>query len=88
MGLLATQKPIMRQGCWKGECALCWMPARRLGGTPVQRLTSPCPATGGKSYYRLSEGLHVETAQSALTVILKLLMRWSDQCHPDCFRYG
>ena len=32
--------------------------------------------------------LYAETAQSALTVILKLVMWWSDQCHLDCFRYS
>ena len=32
--------------------------------------------------------LHAETAQSALTVILKLIMQWSDQCHLDCFKYS
>ena len=33
-------------------------------------------------------GLHVETVQSALTVVLKLVMRWSDQCHLDCCKYN
>ena len=33
-------------------------------------------------------GLHAETAQSALTVILKLVMWWSDQRHLDCFKYS
>ena len=31
-------------------------------------------------------GLRVETAQSALTVILKLVLPWSDQLHLDCFK--
>ena len=26
-------------------------------------------------------GLHAERAQSALTVTLKLVLQWSDQCH-------
>ena len=33
----------------------------------------PHPQLVGKSFYRLREGLHAETAQSALTVILKLV---------------
>ena len=38
--------------------------------------------------YRWREGVHAETAQSAVTVILKLVMQWSDQCHLDCFKYS
>ena len=30
-------------------------------------------------------GLHAETAQSALTVLLKWVTLWSDQLHFDCF---
>ena len=26
------------------------------------------------------------TAQSALTIILKFVIQWSDQCHLDCFK--
>lgn len=40
--LLAAQKPINRQGWWKGKSALFWRPEiweRRQ--TPVQRLTPP-----------------------------------------------
>ena len=33
-------------------------------------------------------GPHAETAQSALPVILKLVVWWSDQCHLDCFQYS
>ena len=36
--------------------------------------STPPPETGHKSFYRQREGLHVETAQSALTVILKLVI--------------
>ena len=36
---------------------------------------SPSPRqSGGESFYRQREGLHAETAQSALTVILKLVI--------------
>ena len=58
------------------------------GQTSVQRSTVPYWQPGGKSFYRQREGLHAETAQSALTGILKLVMRWSDQCHLDCFKYN
>jgi len=34
-------------------------------------------------------GLCVETAWSAPTVILKLVLWWSNQCYlPDCFQYS
>ena len=33
-------------------------------------------------------GLYVETAQSTLTVILKLVTQWSDQRHLLCFKYS
>ena len=33
-------------------------------------------------------GLHAETSQSACTIILKLVIQWSDQCHLDCFKYS
>ena len=32
-------------------------------------------------------GLHAETAQSPLTVVLQLVMQWSDQRHLDCFLF-
>ena len=34
------------------------------------------------------KGLHSETAQSALTVILRLVMQWSDQHHLGYFKYS
>ena len=34
------------------------------------------------------KGLHAEIAQGPLTVILKLVAQWSDQCHLDCFKYS
>ena len=33
-------------------------------------------------------GLRAETVESAPTVVLKLIMRWSGQCHLDCFKYS
>ena len=40
----------------------------------IQRLTPPLQS-GGKSFYRQREGPYAKTAQSALTVILKLVNR-------------
>ena len=53
-----------------------WMLATGVGKrrTPVQRPTPSRQQPGGKSIYRCREGLHAETAQSALTVILKLVI--------------
>ena len=47
---------------------------------------SPPLTIGGKSFYRRRE--RAETAQAALTGILKLVMQWSDQWHLDCFKYS
>ena len=54
---------------------------RGRGQMPVQSQLLPAPnpvpflsppqQSGGKSFYRQREGLHAETAQSVLTVILK-----------------
>ena len=73
--LLASLKPIKRQAWWKVyfilEAGKWWL---EVGGrTPVQR-SAPLPGHPvGKSFYRHREGLQAETAQSALTVILKLV---------------
>ena len=32
--------------------------------------------------------LQAETAQSALTVVLKVVLPWSDQCHLDGWKYS
>ena len=40
-----------------------------------------------RAFIDRGRGLHSESAQSALTVILKLVMSWSDQHHLDCFEY-
>ena len=72
--LLTAQKPIKRPGWWKGTFGLFWMQVCVLGGRwiPVQRLTPPPLTMGGQEL--LQRGLHVETVQSALTVILKLVI--------------
>ena len=75
--LLAAQKPIKRQGWWKGQFALFWRPAGQLGGagrTPVQRPTPPTDNQCARAFIGQGRGLHAETAQSALTVILTLVI--------------
>ena len=51
----------------------CWSGARALRGI--------------LGVYRWREGAVCRNSTSALTIILKLLMQWSDQCHLDCFKY-
>ena len=61
------------------------------GRTLVQRPTPPRvppDKQGARAFTDGGRGLHVETAQSALTVMLKLEMQWSDQHHLDCFKYS
>ena len=44
---------------------------------------------GGGASYRQREGaLRGNSTRSALTVILKLVMQWSDERHLDCFKYS
>ena len=38
-----------------------------------------------RAFIGWGRGLHAETTQSALTLILKLVMQWSNQHHLDCF---
>ena len=38
--------------------------------------------------YRQRKGAMYRTVQSALTVILKLVMQYSDQHNVDCFKYS
>ena len=59
------------------------------GQTPVQRLTPPNPDDhGARGFIGRRRGPHAETAQSALTVTLKLVMGCSEGCHLDCFKYS
>ena len=72
----------------KGKFAVCERPAtaEEGGQTHVQRLT---PATDDQwprafkgefqGYIDGGKGLHTETAPSAVTIIWKLVMQWSDQ---------
>ena len=79
--VLATQKPVSRPGWWKGKFALFQMPATGVGEgwqTSVQKVgDSPHPlmaTSGARAFIDRSRGLHTETAQSALTVIFKLVI--------------
>ena len=90
--VLAAQKPVERQvggkesllyfGCWQrgGSGGCCW----RLSKGQLL----PTDNQGTRAFIGGWRGLHAETAQSALTVILKLIMWWSDQGHLDCFKYS
>ena len=49
------------------------------GRTPVQRPTPPRDNQWARDFIDGRRGLRAETAQSALTVILKLVMGWSDR---------
>ena len=55
-----------------------------------QLLHSPPAINGQEATAFIGRGmrLYIKTAESALTVILKLVIQWSDQCHLDCFRYS
>ena len=86
--LLAAQKPLKRSGWWKGKFALFQTLATEgVGGwradtcpkaNPPPSPPRP-PATsrnnqGARAFIDGGRGLHAETAQSALTVILKLII--------------
>ena len=80
--LLAAQKPIKRQA--GGKESLLYFGCRqwRLWGEgtcrPCPKANSPFPLPPNKQWTRAfidrRRGLHAETAQSALTVILKLVI--------------
>ena len=73
-----------------------WATRRRLGlvrvGNWVQRLTPPPPSTScpyrERAFTCEGRGLHADVVQLALTVILKLVLQWSDQHHLDYFKYS
>ena len=87
--LLAALKPIKRQGWWKGKFALL----QRLaivgeGGLMSKGQLPPTDNQGARAFIGRGRGLHAETAQAALTVLLRLVMRWSDQHCLGCFKYS
>ena len=76
--LLATQKPVKRLNWWKGKLALFWMPATQGRGrvdTYPEAVSPPIHDNQwARAFIARWRRLHVETAQSALTVILKLVI--------------
>ena len=83
--LLTAQKAINRPGWWRGKFALFQMPPTwGEGWTSVQRPTPPTTTThtrththsnrGARAFIDRRRGLHAETAQSALTVIFRLVI--------------
>lgn len=77
--LLAVQKPIKRQGSWKGKFALFGC-QHQDGGDACLKTDVP-PDNHGQELLRAEGGGYMEIAQSVLKVILKLVMWWSDQRH-------
>ena len=72
--LFPVQKPIKRPGWWKGRLALFQRPAMRRGRL-LSRLLAP--HTGNqraRTFIDGGSGLRAKTAQSDLTVILKLVI--------------
>ena len=61
---------------------------RGEGGLPSKGRLPATDHQWARAFIDRGRGLHSETAQSALKVILKLVMQWSDQCHLDCFKYS
>ena len=88
--LLAAQKPIKKQGWWKGNFALFWMLATGEGGglTPVQRLTPFSRQSGIKSIYRQREGVTCRNSTVSSESHLEIGHWWSNQCHLDGFKYN
>ena len=86
--LFGAQKPVNRQGWWK----VCFASdAGSWGGRAdlCPKATCPPPTSRGLRTFPGGEReLSAETAESALTVVLKLAMWWSDKCHLDCFRFS
>jgi len=75
--LLAAQKPIKRPGWWKGKCFI--LEAGNLGAGSYPKADSPPPATLNDEQWTTAftdrgRGLHAETAQLALAVVLTLVM--------------
>ena len=69
---------ILEAGHWGG--------IRGVNSCP--QANSPTDNQWARAFIVRERGRHTETAQSALTVILKLVIRLSDQRHLDCFKYS
>ena len=55
-------------------CFILGVSTQGGGWTPVQRLTAPTGSQWVRAFIDGGRGLHVETALSALTIILKLVI--------------
>lgn len=82
---------------WKGKFALFWgLASSREADLCPKTAKAPLTISGQEAFKRGSQGcigggrgaIHAETAQSTLTVFLKLLMQWSAQCPLHCFKYS
>ena len=74
---------------WKGKSALFRRLAGRWGRVDsCLKADFPTDSQWARAFIDGGRGLLAETAQSALIVILKLVMQWSDQRHLDCFKYS
>ena len=74
---------VERKVCFISKAGKWWG-----GQTPVQSQLPPTDNQGARAFISGQRGLHIETAQSALTVVLKLVLWWSDHHHLDCFKYS
>ena len=81
------------KGRWKKKGALF----RKLATWGGGELVSPKPSPSGQirvqeplkeSFKDVQAGALCRAAQSALTIILKLVMWWSGQRHLDCFKHS
>ena len=58
------------------------------GSTRVQRPDPPTDNQGARAFIGWGRGLHAETAQSAPTIILKLVIRCLTKHHFNCFKHS
>ena len=74
-GCSLPQKPINRPGWWTGKLASFQRLATGVGERVdvCPKMDSPNWHQWGKSFYRQRQGATCRTAQSALTVILRLI---------------
>ena len=90
--LLAAQKPVKRQGWWKGKFALFWMPATGggRGWTSVQRPTPSPPNDnqGARAFIDRGRGATCRNSTGSSDSHLEIGHWWSDQRPLDCFNYN
>ena len=86
--LLSAQKPMKRQGWWKGKLALFWMLATWWGRGTCQRLTPTTWQPVGKSFYRWREGAPCRNDTVSGDDHLEIGHQWSDQFLLDHFKYS